>query len=111
MGLWDALKRAFGGGGQTDSGIYFYLRCARCGDRVRVRVNPAAELQQEFEGGDQPVGYMVRKMVVDQRCFRPIEVVLRFDAGRRERSREISGGVFISQEEYEGSAGAPPERG
>jgi hypothetical protein len=102
MVLWDALKRAFGGAGsQGDSGIYFYVRCERCGDRVRVRVNPASELQQEYEGGDQPVGYMVRKMVVDQRCFRPIEVVLRFDRGRREKSREISGGAFISQQEYD----------
>ena len=105
MGLLDALKRAFGGG-SGDSGIYLYVRCDRCGDRVRVRINPAAELQQEFGDGDQPAGYSVRKMVVDQRCFRPIEVVMRFDRGRRERSREIEGGAFISREEFEtGSAG------
>jgi hypothetical protein len=111
MRLWDALKQAFGGGEQGDGGLYFYLRCARCGDLVRVRVNLASELQQEFENDDFPVAYTVRKMVVDQRCFRPIEVILRFDNRRRERSREIDGGVFLSQEEYEAGAVKPVDNG
>lgn len=102
MGLFDRLKRAFGGaGGVQDKGIYFYVRCGRCGDPVRVRINPDAELRQDFAaGGDATDGYSVRKMVVDQRCFRPIEVRMRFDAGRREQSREIEGGEFITREEF-----------
>ena len=107
MGLLDALKRALGGGASAgrDDGIYLYVRCDRCGDRVRVRLNPTSELQQEFsESGDAVRGYFVRKMVVDQRCFRPIEVRLQFDAGRRERSREIDGGTFLTREEFEAPA-------
>jgi hypothetical protein len=104
MGLLDALKRALGGGASAgrDDGIYLYVRCDRCGDRVRVRLNPSSELQQEFdESGEGVRAYSVRKMVVDQRCFRPIEVRFQFDAARRERSREIEGGTFLSREEYE----------
>jgi hypothetical protein len=103
MPLWDRLKQVFGGGLSAggDGGIYFYVRCDRCGDRVRIRLNPNSELQQEFDqSGEGVCAYSVRKMVVDQRCFRPIEVRLRFDAARRERSREIEGGTFLTREEY-----------
>jgi hypothetical protein len=102
MGFLDGLKRLFGlaaGGG--DSGIYYYIRCDRCGDFVRIRLNPTSELQQEFSTtGDFVRGYYVRKMVVDQRCFRPIEVELRFDSRRRETSREITGGQFVDADAY-----------
>jgi len=103
MSLWTRLKATFSakGAGSRDEGIYFYIRCDRCGDRVRVRLNPGADLQQEFGESGDTAGYSVRKMVVDQRCFRPIEVKMRFDAGRRELSREIEGGTFLTPEEYE----------
>jgi hypothetical protein len=103
VGLLDQLKRAFGGAsGGRDDGIYLYIRCNRCGDRVRVRVAPNSELQQEFDGGsDRVSGYSVRKMVVDSRCFRPIEVTLRLDARKREEDRQIRGGTFLTLEEFE----------
>jgi len=102
MSFWQRIKAAFGTQSSADKGIYFYVRCERCGDRVRVRLNPQAELQQEFgDSGDSIGGYSVRKVVVDQRCFRPIEVRLHFDAARRERSREIEGGSFLTREQFE----------
>jgi hypothetical protein len=102
MALWDSVKRLFGGpSGDGDDGIYLYVRCDRCGDQVRVRINPRSELLQEFDpASDRVSGYAVRKVAIDQRCFRPIEIQLRFDAGRRELERHIEGGTFISAEEY-----------
>jgi hypothetical protein len=100
--MWQRLKRLLGSGSSEDrdDGIYIFVRCNSCGDRVRVRLNPAADLRQDF--GEQGLsGYSVRKVVVDQHCFRPIEVTMRFDSSRREQSREIEGGTFISREEYE----------
>jgi hypothetical protein len=102
MVLWGRLKKLFSDQADNDGGIYFYVRCDRCSDQVRVRINPASELRQEFdESGEAVRGYSVRKMVVDQRCFRPIEVNVRFDSSRRELSREIHGGTFLTREEYE----------
>jgi hypothetical protein len=103
MAVWDRLKKVLGGqrSGGKDDGIYFYVRCDRCREKVRVRLNPHSELQQEFGDSGQDSGYSVRKMVVDQRCFRPIEVRMRFDASRHEQSREIEGGTFLTQQEYE----------
>ena len=108
MGLWDQLQRIFGvSAPRGDDGIYLYVRCNRCGDRVRVRIGSTSELQQEFDGeSDRVAGYFVRKMVVDQRCFRPIEVTMRFDRGRHETQREIEGGTFLTAEEFE--APEPP---
>jgi hypothetical protein len=103
MSLWTRLKASFSPGraSSKDEGIYFYVRCDRCGDRVRVRLNPGTELQQDFAESGAAAGYSVCKMVVDQRCFRPIEVTMRFDAGRRELSREVEGGAFLTREEFE----------
>ena len=101
MGFLDAIKGLFGQSAGGDNGIYYYIRCDRCGDLVRIRLNPTADLQQEFSAnGDFVSGYYVRKMVVDQRCFRPIEVELRFDSRRHETSREIKGGQFVDADAY-----------
>ena len=109
MGLLDAVKRMLGLGAGADNGIYYFIRCNRCGDVVRIRLNPNAELQQEFStAGDFVSGYYVRKMVVDQRCFRPIEVELRFNSRRHETSREIQGGAFITADEYAATRGEQP---
>jgi hypothetical protein len=47
---------------------------------------------------------LVRKGVIgsgETRCFRTIDVRLTFDAQKRLVSREIVGGTFITQEEFE----------
>lgn len=105
MALLDGLRRLFGAGGERDDGIYVYVRCGRCGERVRVRINPRSELQQEFQGdSDRVAGYFVRKMVVDQRCFRPIEVRMQLDPAHRVRDRAIEGGAFLTRAEFEAEA-------
>jgi len=68
---------------------------------VRVRINMANDLQQEFAEGEGVSGYSLRKGVVDVKCFRPIEVNMSFDNRRRELSRGIEGGEFITREEFE----------
>ncbi len=92
------LKRLFGGGGQPadDNAIHLYVRCNRCGAPVHVRINPQNDLS-----GDDEEGYFVNKEILDDRCFRLMRAELRFDARRRETSREIEGGTFITRDEYE----------
>ena len=109
MGFIDLLKRAFANRSpETDGGIYFYVRCERCDERVQVRLNPQSDLQQQFEpSGDGIAGYFVRKVVIDQGCFRPIEVSMTFDPARRELSRDIAGGKFITQDEFLAGRASP----
>jgi hypothetical protein len=92
-GLLGRLASLFGGGvsqRSTDGGIYVRVKCDACGEIVQTRINPTSELSQSDEGG----GYYVRKVLVGQQCFRPIEVQLRYsDLRGTEISREIRGGT------------------
>jgi hypothetical protein len=75
-----------------DGGIYVRVKCDVCGEVIQARVNPASELSQAEDGQ----GYFVRKVLVGQECFRPIEVQLRYaDLRGTEISREIRGGTSV----------------
>ncbi len=90
------LSRLFAKGGSgsrtpSDGGIYIRVKCDACGEVVQARISPASELSQSDDGS-----YYVRKVLVGQQCFRPIEVQLRYsDLGRHEISREVKGGVSV----------------
>jgi len=99
----DFLRRLFGGGGgstEADTGLYLYVRCSRCGAPLRVRVDTRNELSPEY-GDMEASSYVLRKEMMDGTCFRLMYATLRFDGRKREQSREIDGGEFITREEYE----------
>lgn len=91
-----------GGEGQGEGDVHWeYVRCTRCGEKIPVRVDLRNELTAEYEGGEG--AYYVRKGVIgsgETRCFQMIEVELFFDANRRLTSRYITGGQFITREEF-----------
>jgi hypothetical protein len=96
MGRLAFLSRLFGGGSSApsrDAGIYVRVKCDACGEVVQTRINPNSELSQSDEGTS---GYFVRKVLVGQQCFRPIEVELRYaDLRGTEISREVHGGTSV----------------
>jgi hypothetical protein len=90
----------------TDEGdvLWVYVRCDKCGETIRTRVDLRHDLTPNYSEEGHVADYGLRKVLIgSQRCFEPIEVRLTFDAQRREISREIAGGQFISKEEYEGN--------
>lgn len=96
------LRRLFGGqSSPQDQALHLYVRCSRCGSPVHVRVHLYNDLAVEFGDGEDIVGYQLRKEIMDSRCFRLMYAELAFDRNRRELSRTIEGGEFISREEYE----------
>jgi hypothetical protein len=103
--LGRVLGGLFGRGGGSDGGdkgIYYYVKCSKCGEKIRVRIDPSNDLAQEFdEGGDNPSGYSATKGVIGKKCFRTLSVTVKFDRARRESSRSIDGGEFITREEFE----------
>jgi hypothetical protein len=87
------LTRLFGRGRSdgADQGLYIRVKCNACGEIIRARINPTAELSLD-DGG----GYFVRKVLVGQQCFRPIEVQLRYsDLRGTEIGREVIGGTSV----------------
>jgi hypothetical protein len=106
MSFFDSLKSLFGGGNSSyesgDSAYWIYVRCRRCGEVIKTRLDLLNSLALNDEGG-----YTISKTLVgNQLCFERIEVILTFDENRRLLSRDISRGDFITAEEYEAAQNA-----
>ena len=112
------LKKLLGGNNDGDrqekvnadpQGVYFYVLCERCGTPVRVRAD------KQYDLIDEAGGYIWHKTIVDNRCFRPMPTVVHLNSAYEMVSHEISGGRYISEQEYKAlldaraSAGDSPE--
>ena len=85
-----------------------YVRCLGCKEKIMVRVNLDNELTPQYGEGEGD--FYVRKGILGSgknRCFQTIEVELNFDLEKQLVSRNISGGEFITQEEFEAKAATP----
>ncbi len=109
------LGRLFGrssGKGASPEGdqyaSFYYLRCNRCGEVIRVRIDRRWDLEQEFDegGGDAATGYAARKEVMGTKCFQMLRLTVQYDRGYHETDKELSGGTFVGREEYEAAQAA-----
>jgi hypothetical protein len=101
MGFLKKLSQLFAGDGEENIHRE-YVRCSRCGEKIAARVNLSSELTPQYGEGEG--AYHVRKGVLgsgETRCFQMIEVDLYFDQDKRLISRYITGGEFITKEEFE----------
>jgi len=100
MGFVDSLKSIFSAGGEqaTDKNTHWiYVRCHRCGETIKTRLDLQHSLNSLDEGG-----YIARKTLVgNQLCFERIEVTLTFDERKRLVGQEAVRGDIISAEEFE----------
>lgn len=98
MGFLDSMKSLFSGGEERDdTGYWVYVRCRRCGEAIKTRIDLKNDLSRRDEGG-----FGVSKTLVgNQLCFERIEVRLTFDENRQLLEREIVRGDFITAEEFE----------
>jgi hypothetical protein len=93
------IKKLFGGDKKPEKyvdkrGVYFYVLCDNCGTVTRLRADKEYDLIRE---GD---GFTWHKTVVDNRCFRQMPAVVHLDSNYQVTSEEISGGQFVSEEDY-----------
>ncbi len=98
------LKKILGGGEQKSrpdqtyvdtQGVYFYVQCDRCGAPVRLRADKQHDLLNEGNG------FVWHKTIVDNRCFRPMPTVVYLNSAYEMVTHEITGGRYITQDEYE----------
>lgn len=97
------LRRLFGGGRQPAAdnyGYHLYIRCNRCSSIVHVRIDLRNDLAADY-GDTAAEGYLLVKEVMDDRCFRLMRAELTFDAKRRETKREVEGGTFVTEVEWD----------
>ena len=105
MGFLDRLRKALSGGGSAggpSSEFYWiYVKCRRCGEPLKARV----DLRNEPSQSDEDDTWIVRKGISGtgaRRCFQTVEVTLTLDRSKHDVvDREITGGEFITEEEYE----------
>jgi len=88
--------------GQTNNAriIHIYARCKRCQSPVHVRLDVFNDLAVEYNQRGDVSGYVVRKTLMDAKCFRVMPVEIWFDARRNETQRTIEGGEFIDTDTF-----------
>jgi hypothetical protein len=105
MGVLQRLGKLFSAAaspsGDDPQALWLYVQCDHCGEKIRVRVDKANDLQQEFGERDAVAGYTLRKDIIGQKCFRMLTAEVHFDRNRQVLSQSIEGGRFITRQEYE----------
>src|SRR4030067_2333129 len=100
MGLFKKLAQMFTPSERDEERAYWlYVQCSRCGEKIRARVDLHNDLSPLYPGTG--VYYFSRKVLIgQQRCFQKVEVEMNFDENRRLTERKISGGSYITEEEF-----------
>ncbi len=104
MSFLKKISSMFLGSGTSDDGSAHreYVRCSRCGEKLVTRVDLRNELTPMYDEGEG--AYYARKAVFGSgatRCFQMVEVEIYFDTQRQLVSRYVTGGEFITRDEYE----------
>lgn len=110
------LAKLFGGFGKSKSrgkqgytkkdgqhGIWIYLKCDRCDEKIPVRLRTTSELQRR-EGPDADLGpgtYFVQKTVVGSNCYQRIDATVDFDLKYNVVDSKVTNGKLITYQEYE----------
>jgi hypothetical protein len=91
------LRRLFGGGAGAsgDAGaLWLEVRCARCAETIRVRVDTRHELRHDTENGREI--RVLDKDLLGTRCFALLHVHAVLAADLSVLSHEVSGGELVS---------------
>ncbi|MFZ9857095.1 MAG: hypothetical protein ACO3F2_02000 [Roseiflexaceae bacterium] len=80
--------------------IHIYARCQRCQSPVHVRLDVFNDLAVEYNERGDINGYVVRKALMDAKCFRVMQAEIWFDAQRNETQRTLEGGEFIDADTF-----------
>lgn len=98
MSILDSLKSIFSPSIPADPNVlWLYVRCARCGTPLSVRVDTRNELSADYEHG----GYVLFKEMMDDKCFTLMRAEVHFDQQRNVTEQKVEKGTIITREEYE----------
>src|SRR5919109_461646 len=83
--------------------------CGRCGEAIRVRADRRYDLVSEMRDPGEPgPAYTLHKDIVGAQCFQRIAVDVEFDHRLQIIERRISGGRWLTEEEYRATTLAVP---
>jgi len=78
-------------------GLMLYFRCAKCGTVVPVRADKRNDLNRE----PGPGTFLLRKEVMDDKCFQIMHATIWLDGSYNVVSSDIQGGELVSKDVYE----------
>jgi hypothetical protein len=86
---------------ESPPALWVYVACSRCGEAIRVRADRRYDLVSEMrDPGDVGPAYTLHKDIVGAQCFQRIAVDVAFDQRLQVIERRISGGRWLTEEEY-----------
>lgn len=88
---------ARGGAAQDANVLWLYVQCDRCGAVLAVRVDRRNEISPDYESG----GSVLRKEMMDGKCFQLMFAELHFDAQGNVTERHVEHGKFLTRAEYD----------
>lgn len=101
-----------GGGGGDNRALPIYVFSNRCREPIMAEIDLVNSLSRDEESDDK---YYTRKVLQGSgknRCFTQVEVEIWFDRGKKVSHYEVSGGRWLTREEYQEELirfEAPPE--
>jgi hypothetical protein len=99
---------------ESASALWLYVACGRCGEAIRIRTDRRYDLVSEMRvPGELGPAYTLHKDIVGAHCFQRIAVDVEFDHRLQVIERRISGGRWLTEEEYRATtlAAPPPPSG
>ncbi len=106
MNLLRKFLQSLSAGGGQDVGHYYYVRCNRCGEVIRVRINPLNDLSLDDAGKS----LWAHKIIVGQRCYNRIVADFIYDSGRRLLNKDAEGGPVVDKQAYQTDQDAHPQK-
>jgi hypothetical protein len=84
--------------------LWFYIQCKKCGKKLKIRVNPSAELSPDYDTTSGSYsGYYLIKEATDDKCFQLMKIEIKFDQHKQIKEKHIEGGTFITETEFKAS--------
>jgi hypothetical protein len=81
----------------SDVGLYYYIKCNRCGEVIKVRINPMNDLSYS----DSDNSLFVRKVIVGRKCYNRIDAEFSYSNARKLLNADVSGGEMVDKKEYD----------
>lgn len=99
------FARLFGRGSTSTSAdganiLWLYVRCARCGEKIRVRINRNTDAQQEYDESGHPTHHLLRKEILGNRCPALMSVEMQLDRGGHIVEQRAERCMIINEQEY-----------
>ena len=94
------FEKLFGKKEDTSGIIWIYTQCDECGEKFKTLIRKFNDLTPTYK--DEGPSFILKKELIGASCSNRINLHLTFDRNYRKISEEITGGHFISKEDFQG---------